>query len=366
MRFIATSLALWATLTAAAPSSEITEKAKKYEAEYTGKCGDKNHGKIALRIGNGGAGQSGLVGALADAFIDHKVPDCHDTGNLFKVAWVKGDTTETINNLKNKDIDIGITYHEVAEQNAITGGIAKGCQYKNDSLAPCFNDCDGAVEKPCRTFRDHFYLVGPKSNPAEIDSEEDDIVNTFRKIYETGERGETKFLSRFDKSATNIIDSKMWIDIGQVPWAKSPAKWYYKFSKYPLEALTKAIKKKYYTITDRGTYLTLKSQNEKLTNRTVIYQTGEKHEKLLNPADIITLNDDAESAKMIKEFVEWVHSPEGQNVIWNYTAKDSKPKYCLYKGFDDNSVPPNRDCEWELNGSVPGSLPGDEREREDL
>jgi hypothetical protein len=34
-----------------------------------------SHGSnvVQLRIGNGGAGQSGLVGALANAFIDYKV-----------------------------------------------------------------------------------------------------------------------------------------------------------------------------------------------------------------------------------------------------------------------------------------------------
>ena len=45
------------------------------EKVYTGKTDGGNC--IALRIANGGAGQSGLIGALVDAFIDFKVKAGH-------------------------------------------------------------------------------------------------------------------------------------------------------------------------------------------------------------------------------------------------------------------------------------------------
>jgi ABC-type tungstate transport system permease subunit len=138
--------------------------------------------------------------------IQKQTNSCRD--NIFKIGWVKGDTTKTINNLKAGHVHVGITYHKVAEQIAIDTGSAKGCMYEDDSKHPCFTDCKNATEKPCYTVRDHFYLVGPRENPADVEKD-DNIINTFKKIYETGERGKARFLTRFDKSATNIKHSEM-------------------------------------------------------------------------------------------------------------------------------------------------------------
>ncbi|KAF7160183.1 hypothetical protein CNMCM5623_005698 [Aspergillus felis] len=287
---------------------------------YNGGC-NKDSGPVKLLIGNGGAGQSGLVKALADSFIQNQTNGCSE--NIFQIGWVKGDTTVTIKNLKTGHVHVGITYHKVAEQIAIDAGFAKGCILQN------------ATEKPCYTFRDHFYLVGPRGNPAHVEKD-DNIMNAFRKIYETGERGEARFLTRFDKSATNIKDSEMWIGIGQVPWAHDYSEWYHQYIDYPVQALTEAITQGEYTITDRGTYLTL---------------MREDHEELLNRGDIITSsNIQASHRSYVDAFVQWVHGPDGQGVIRNY---HKPPKnYCLYKGFptDGDSLEPDN-CTWDLDAS---------------
>ena len=68
-------------------------------------------------------------------------------------------------------------------------------------------------------FRDHFLIVGPPENPANL-TENDDTKTIFSKLYASAEAGTadppTRFLSRYDKSATNIKDSLLWINIGQV------------------------------------------------------------------------------------------------------------------------------------------------------
>ena len=43
----------------------------------------------------------------------------------FTVAWYKSDTTQSINYLKAKIVDIGITYTLSAEEVAVEAGIAK-------------------------------------------------------------------------------------------------------------------------------------------------------------------------------------------------------------------------------------------------
>jgi hypothetical protein len=112
---------------------------------------------VRLRITNGGgehifrfleirtiyvlftAGQSGLVGALASAFIDWS----RDNGTAsedYLISWITGDTTDSINYLESGEADIAITYNAAAE-------------YRAGNLS--------ISTKRVYGFRDHFYLVGP-------------------------------------------------------------------------------------------------------------------------------------------------------------------------------------------------------------
>lgn len=133
----------------------------------------------------------------------------------FRVAWVRSDTTETINYLKSGDVDVGITYNANAEELAIEQDIVE----KNDRHY---------------LFRDHFLITGPEENPAKLrhclsaalvpiaDTKCMGAKEIFQKLYESAENGEneggtfTRFLSRYDKSATNIKESELWVGIGQV------------------------------------------------------------------------------------------------------------------------------------------------------
>ena len=92
---------------------------------------------VRLRIANGGAGQSGLLKALADAFIDDQISET--TCPPFAVAWIKSDTTASFNHLADDSADLSITYNAAAEQIAIVQGIA---------------------DKRVYAWRDHFMLVG--------------------------------------------------------------------------------------------------------------------------------------------------------------------------------------------------------------
>lgn len=94
---------------------------------------------------------------------------------------------------------MAITYSPAAERIAIEQGTA---------LDPAYY-----------AFRDHFLIVGPPSNPANVSSASD-IYTLFSDLHEAAEAKNTtppvRFLSRYDKSATNIKESDLWISIGQV------------------------------------------------------------------------------------------------------------------------------------------------------
>ncbi|KAI0539085.1 putative extracellular tungstate binding protein [Xylaria digitata] len=271
---------------------------------------------IGLRIGNGGAGQSGLVGLLANEFIEDSVKN----GSApFRVAWYTSDTTYSIEYLKTGLLDVGITYSPAAEAIAINQGIATDPAYY--------------------VFRDHFLFVGPAANPANI-SGSDDIMTIFSDLHSAAESDVTtdpsiKFLSRFDKSATNIKESLIWAGIGQVPWATAYSTWYHQFIDFPIQALTAAILLQEYTITDRGTILSLDAET---ANRTVIYKAGtdDASDPLLNPAHLL-IGAKAPNPERAVAFAEWVISDRGQSVITGF-EKNGEKLYSAAPSSSSNST----------------------------
>ncbi|KAI0456026.1 putative extracellular tungstate binding protein [Xylaria acuta] len=233
---------------------------------------------IELRIGNGGAGQSGLVGLLADEFIKDSVKN----GSApFLVAWYTSDTTYSIEHLSTGLLDVGITYSPAAEEIAVKQGIATDPVYY--------------------VFRDHFLFVGPSANPANI-SAKDDIMTIFSDLHAAAESGvktdpSVKFLSRYDKG-------------------------YHQFIDFPIQALTAAILLEEYTITDRGTMLSLDAE---LANRTVVYKAGsdDASDPLLNPAHLL-VGVKAPNPDRAVAFAEWVISDRGQSVIAGFEKNGEK------------------------------------------
>ncbi|KAG6819113.1 hypothetical protein H0H93_015358 [Arthromyces matolae] len=263
--------------------------------------------EIKLRIANGGAGQSGLIGAWADAFIKYAV----ETLNLdpFLVGWYLGDTTESLAFLANGSVDVAVTYNAAAEAQI------------EKSLA---------ANERIYGFRDHFILVGPASNPANLNPGEDDILVMFNKIVTAGnadvadppkDRVPVRFLSRFDKSATNIKESQLFITIGQVPWALAYSKWYHQYPLFPFLALEAASQLSEYTLTDRGTWL---SSPASVTDKLQIFKAGsdDADDPLLNPAHVLR-GSQAAIPEIAKQFVQWVAAKDGgQKVIAEFRKGD--------------------------------------------
>ncbi|KAG9309228.1 hypothetical protein JVU11DRAFT_10707 [Chiua virens] len=278
------------------------------QAEYDGGLGGK---EIRLRIANGGAGQSGLICAWANAFIQY----CHQQRIApFKVGWYLGDTTESLGFLAAGEVDVAVTYNNAAEQQACKTGSAVDRVYG---------------------FRDHFFLVGPTSDPADLKSCGDDVLAMINRIVDQGnkdlvvpptDREPVRFLSRFDKSATNIKESELFCAIGQVPWALAYSRWYHQYPRFPLQALRAASVLSEYTLTDKGTWLS--SPKEVTSTLTIFAQGGDTdpNDPLLNPAHVL-LGANADPANQViwKKFMEWVKLPDGgQKVIREFKKPPAK------------------------------------------
>lgn len=93
---------------------------------------------VELRIATGGAGQSGILKALCEAFIRYEC-SINNAQKSFSVAWLMSDTSASFNYLASRAADLSITYHHAAEAIAIKQGIANRREY---------------------AWRDHWLLVG--------------------------------------------------------------------------------------------------------------------------------------------------------------------------------------------------------------
>ncbi|KAK0192436.1 hypothetical protein F5146DRAFT_1102379 [Armillaria mellea] len=269
---------------ASAYSSPLTP-----QATYNG--GYSSATTVRLRAANGGAGQAGLIGAFADAFIKWKVEIFKE--EPFKVEWYLGDTTQSLSYLSLGYVDVAFTYNKAAE------------------LA------EMKSKKAVRRELDHFYLVGPTSNPAALDGSTDDVSDMFNKIVGCGnvdlaippdpsERPPTRFLSRYDKSATNIKESELFIEIGQVPWALAYSSWYHQYPRFPIQALSAASLLAEYTLTDRGTWL---SSLQSVTDNLL------ESDALLNPCNAL-LAVEPQNKNPAETFMDWlVELDGGQEVV---------------------------------------------------
>ncbi|KAK2463957.1 hypothetical protein APHAL10511_004008 [Amanita phalloides] len=228
-----------------------------------------------------------------------------------QVDWYLGDTTDSLGFLQDGLVDVAITYNDAAEKQSLQMGYAKRRVY---------------------AFKDHFFLVGPSADPAQLDDAVD-VLDAFNKIVTCGnrdvttpptDRPPTRFLSRFDKSATNIKESQLFITIGQVPWALAYSKWYHQYPRFPLEALQAAAALNEYTLTDKGIWL---SSPPEVTSALRIYRRGDDYNKdpdnwLLNPGRAL-LGAKAVEKDLANSFLDWlIDDNGGPEVVLNFKKGD--------------------------------------------
>jgi len=158
-----------------------------------------------------------------------------------------------------------------------------------------------------------FIIIGPVDDPAGIGGLKN-ATEAFKKIMEKGDEGLAKFISRADKSGTNMLELSIWGKLGLVPSSKTQS-WYIEAGAGMGTVLRMANEKKAYTLTDRGTWLSFHSQ---LPNLMVLV---EGDVILLNPYAIILVNPEKYPQRNYKGAImlaKWMISEEGQSLIANF------------------------------------------------
>jgi tungstate transport system substrate-binding protein len=154
-----------------------------------------------------------------------------------------------------------------------------------------------------------FVIVGPASDPAKIKVEKSSSA-ALKKIAAAN----VLFLSRGDNSGTNALEKKLWKATGLTVEGQ---KWYQQTGLGMGQTLNVAAEKKGYTITDRGTFLSLKKGLG-----LVILIEGDK--SLLNIYHVIEVNPakwPKVNAAGAKAFAGFVVSKDAQAFIKTFGVK---------------------------------------------
>ncbi|KAL8994385.1 MAG: hypothetical protein Q9169_005620 [Polycauliona sp. 2 TL-2023] len=250
--------------------------------------------EIKLRIATGGSGQSGLLGALADKFIDDRVRETKC--KPLAVSWIKSDTAGSFNNLASGAADLSITYHPFAE------AIAK-------DLTPTPSHSLLSLSK------------GPTSNPAKLNpTPQTSIFDLFGQLFHGAVENpaKVKFMSRYDKSATNVKEEFIWTTIGS--------------------ALEVAAKLEEYTVVDRGTWYGVEQWIRDAMTVFMEQHDSDQDQTMLNPAHAL-VGTWGKNKDIANAYADWtVREDGGQKVASEFKVNGAvlytkAPKEEREKGF---------------------------------
>jgi len=171
-----------------------------------------------------------------------------------------------------------------------------------------------------------FIVLGPTADPAKVASAAS-AKDAFKAIMDS----QATFASRGDKSGTNTKELSIWSSMGITP-TKDLA-WYKALGQGMGETLTYANEQDAYTLSDRGTYLSMK---DKLPNLAIVLGGNtlaeNKDKSLLNPYGVLAVNPDKHpgvNSDLATQFVKWITSVDEQQKIGDY-GKDKFGQSLFY------------------------------------
>jgi tungstate transport system substrate-binding protein len=152
-----------------------------------------------------------------------------------------------------------------------------------------------------------FVLIGLQNDPAGVKGK--DIVTALQTI----KAKSAPFISRGDRSGTNIAEIELWKDAG-IDIAKDKGPWYKEIGQGMGAALNTGSALNAYVLSDRGTWLAFKNRGD-----LAILVEGDKRLRnqygvmLVNPAKRTSVKKD-----LGQQFINWLISADGQKAIADY------------------------------------------------
>jgi tungstate transport system substrate-binding protein len=152
----------------------------------------------------------------------------------------------------------------------------------------------------------YFVIIGPESDPAGIKNATN-ATDAFRRIAAK----QAPFVSRGDDSGTHKMEKSIWKAANITP----AGPWYQSVGKGMGDTIITADIKNGYTLSDRGTYLSIKDKIKLsiLFEKDKLYLFNPYHVMAVNPAKFPNVKYD-----LAMKYINYVTSPQGQDIIRNY------------------------------------------------
>jgi len=237
-------------------------------------------GSKTFKLATGSPGELGLLQALGEAF---------DKKEGARLIWIKAGSGASLNLLKTQQVDMIMVHAPEAVNKAIAEGWA------TDRTLIGSNE---------------FYIVGPKSDPANIKAASSG-VDAYSRIAKV----QAKFISRGDKSGTHQKEMDIWKKAGIPP----EGNWYIVTNDFMTASLKKANAENAYFMTDSSTWV---AEKEVAPQLQILYR-GDRF--LVNTYDALAAPAGSTPDRDIAvKFIQFVGSNEGQTIIQNYGKSQYK------------------------------------------
>ena len=157
-----------------------------------------------------------------------------------------------------------------------------------------------------------FVVVGPAEDPAGVEG----LASATAALTTIAESG-ASFVSRGDNSGTHTKELTLWDEAGTDPGGE----WYQEIGGGMGEALNVANQQGAYTLSDRGTFISQRSE----IDLTVLVQgpIEDGPESLANPYGVMAVNPgvhDNANYDLAMAYIGWITSPEAQAAIAEYES----------------------------------------------
>jgi len=256
-------LLLAATTSLAADAPKVTEAYGK--------------GAQVFSLATGSPGELGLLKELGEAF---------GAANNARLDWVKAGSGESLNLLKNKQVDMIMVHAPAAEKKAVADGWANG------------RVLIGSNE---------FFIVGPAADPAKIAT-----AKSATEAYQKIATAQAKFYSRGDDSGTHKKEQSIW----KMANIQPTGGWYIVTKSFMTATLKRANDEGGYFMTDSSTWAAEKKHMPALK----ILFKGDKY--LVNTYHALAAPVGATpGAATAAAFIHFVASEAGQKIIRDYGKK---------------------------------------------
>jgi tungstate transport system substrate-binding protein len=180
-----------------------------------------------------------------------------------------------------------------------------------------------------------FVIIGPMNDPADVRGA-GSAVEAFKRVAEAGEAGKAYFVSRGDNSGTHALEMKIWSAAGIDPRGRG---WYVEAGQGMSPTLRISSEKQAYTLSDRGTWVKLKSALGEALRLQILFE-GDK--MLLNPYGLILLNPQKYpqvNSELAEKFFLFMVSEEGQRLIESYRVAGEQVFFPAFGRAEDIGLP---------------------------